>query len=160
MYEHQTKFKVFLELTNMLNCIGSVPIFYGSLALSQLLKEPIEVDDIDILIEDRLFSTRLSEIHELMRSKGFILIDPEENEFERNNCKVGIASDGDFERFSGTGLSELEQCLYYGVRYRKLNLRQFLGVYRASLLDRYRNNKSGNKDSDKVALIEKCIKRT
>ena len=103
MHEHQTKFEVFLELTNMLNCIGSVPIFYGSLALSQLLKESIEVDDIDILIEDRLFSTRLSEIHELMRSKGFILIDPEENEFERNNCKVGIASDGDFERFSGTG---------------------------------------------------------
>ena len=51
MHEHQTKFEVFLELTNMLNCIGSVPIFYGSLALSQLLKESIEVDDIDILIE-------------------------------------------------------------------------------------------------------------
>jgi hypothetical protein len=157
MFEHQTEFEIFLELAEMLNSIGSMPVFYGSLALSQLVKDPIEVDDIDILVEDKLFSTKLSDIHELMRLKGFVLVNTEENEFERNSYRIGIASDRDFERFSGTDLSELEHCLHSGVRFRKLNLHQFPGVYRASLLDGYRNKKRGIKDSEKVALIKKSI---
>ena len=160
MFEHQTKFEIFLELAGMLNGIGSMPVFYGSLALSQLVKDPIEVDDIDILVENELFSTKLSDIHELMRLKGFMLVNSEESEFERNSYKVGIASDRDFEFFSGINLSELEHCLHSGVRFRKLNLRQFLFIYRASLLDGYRNKKRGIKDSEKVALSITATDRT
>ncbi|MCD4706615.1 MAG: nucleotidyltransferase family protein [Candidatus Sabulitectum sp.] len=119
MAEHQTEMRIFLELADILNGIGSVPILYGSLALSQLMEDPIEVHDIDILVEDKLFSAKLSEIHELMRSEGFKLIDPEENEFERNGYIVGIASDGDFECFSGIEFSELEHCLHSGAGFKK-----------------------------------------
>ncbi|WP_428242724.1 hypothetical protein [Gynuella sp.] len=132
------KFEVLLEIAEKLNQdIGSVPVLYGSLGLSRAIEVDLQTDDIDILIEDCIFSERLSYIHGLMEELGFTLTDPEENEFRRGTTKVGIASDGDMLSFSGVDPLSLA-VESSAAKFRVLSPEQYLATYKASSLDGYR----------------------
>ncbi|PWQ95674.1 hypothetical protein [Leucothrix arctica] len=124
--------------------LGSVPILYGSLGLSKAIATDLKTDDIDLLVEDCIFSTRLSEIRALMEEMGFVLIVPKENKFQRGELEVGISHDVDMIEFSGVDPSALE-VVELPAKYRVLNAQEYLKTYKASSLDGYRRVKASVK---------------
>ncbi len=147
------KLQVFLEIAEKLNAeMDSTPILYGSLGLSEAINKDIKTDDIDMLVEHRIFSTQLGKIRSTMAELGFELTDPEENCFQRDDIKVGIATDGDMITFSGINPQTL--CIKKEkATYRVLNAEQYLATYKASSLDGYRKNKHQKDDQAKIELI-------
>jgi hypothetical protein len=151
------KIEVLLEIAEKLNHdIGSVPVLYGSLGLSRAIETDLKTDDIDLLIEDSIFSERLSLVHSSMRELGFILTDLEENEFRRGPIKVGIASDGDMLSFSGVNPSSLA-VEGLEAKFRVLSPEQYLATYKASSLDGYRKNTHQKDDGSKIRLLESML---
>jgi hypothetical protein len=100
---------------------------YGSLGLASTLKLDLETQDIDMLVEDKIFQTQLIAIHAILFSCRFKLIDERENTFQRGTLEVGIASDGDMLDFSGVDPSSLTVILGEA-RYRILSAEQYLAA--------------------------------
>lgn len=157
LVENNTKLESFYELAKALNkVIGVVPILYGSLGLSKALDIDIQTDDIDLLLEDTVFKTRLAEVQDLMYSLGFTLIVPDEHEFQRDSLKIGIASDGDLLSYSGIDPRSLE-IVSARATYRILSPIQYLATYKASSLDGYRKDIRQKDDDAKIRLIESVL---
>lgn len=154
---NQQKYEEFLAIANEFNeRLGSNPVLYGSLGLSTALETELETDDIDMLIEHRLFESSLRQMRDVMGARGYLLIDPEENEFRKGEFKVGIATDGDMLGFSGVDPKKLNQ-VQAGARFRVLTASEYLATYRASSLDGYRRKKRKKNDRAKVELIELLV---
>ena len=151
------KLEAFIEIAKSLNReLGSAPILYGSLGLSKALNVEIDADDIDLLIEDNIFSSDLDKICGVMESLGFTLVNPEENEFHLGTLKVGMSHDGDMVAFCGVDPSRLE-VVEQGAKYRVLTPQDYLQTYRASSLDGYRRDKRQKNDAAKIKLLESYI---
>ena len=148
------KFQAFLEIAKKLNEeFNSLPVLYGSLGLSKAIDRDLETDDIDLLIEDHIFTKELNNIRQLMASLGYKLIDADENTFCRENLKVGIADDGDMVEFSGVNPERLT-VITASANYRVLTAEEYLATYKASLLDSYRRDKHQKNDGVKIELLE------
>ena len=151
--ENREKLDAFLEIAGCFNeTLGSVPILYGSLGLSEALSKEIVTSDIDVLVEVSIFTSCFDAIRTLMKEMGYMLTDTDENEFQRGSLRVGISHDGDMIDFSGVNPGELT-VVGNVVRYRVLNIQQYLKTYKASLVDGYRRDIRGKRDSEKIALI-------
>ena len=154
-FEKNEEFK---RISREFNKLEATPVLYGSLGLSANINHELATDDIDILIEDNIFISKLETIHSIMNSLGYMLIDPEENEFTNGRFKVGIATDGDMNEFSGIDPKVL-QIKYDGCQYRVLNLEQYLAVYEASSLDGYRKESHKKDDASKIKMIKSQLNR-
>lgn len=141
------------ELNEKLN---SKPVLYGSLGLSITLEKELDTDDIDILVEHSVFERSLQTVQELMISLGYELANPEKNEFHKDQLKVGIATDGDMLKFSGVDPTKLELASGDAI-FRVLSAAEYLAIYKASSLDRYRKDKHQKNDGEKIAIIESHI---
>jgi len=156
--KNAAKIQLFLAIAQKLNLeLGSTPVLYGSLGLSQSIEVEIKTDDIDILVEEQVFRARLDELRGLMASFGFELVDPEENKFKQGLVEVGIASDGDLLSFSGTDPLKLKIVNTSSASYRVLNAQQYLATYEASSKDGYRKHKHLKDDRSKIRLIKEAI---
>ena len=151
------KYKIFNEISEKLNQeLNSVPVLYGSLGLSRSLGVEIKVDDIDLLIEEDIFTNKLPEVHRLMETLGFCLINTKENEFERGEVIVGIATDGDMLSFSGVDPTNLD-VINTKASFRVLSVEQYLSTYKSSSLDGYRKDIKLKDDKSKIELIYSVI---
>lgn len=151
------KLKFFSEIAIKLNQeLSSTPVLYGSLGLSCSVGVDFQTDDIDLLIEESIFTNQLPKIHRLMDTLGYTLTNAKENEFERGSIKVGIASDGDMLSFTGINPASLvvETCT---AKFRVLSPEQYLATYKASSLDGYRKDTKLKDDQSKIKLIESVL---
>ena len=154
---NQQKFETFLQITTALNQeLDSVPILYGSLGLSRSIEQDLATSDIDFLVEERVFAQSLTEIRRIMAQQGFVLADPDENEFHRGDFKVGISHDGDMIEFSGINPAELK-VEERPAKYRVLTPEQYLATYRASSKDGYRIEERQKDDASKIELLEALL---
>lgn len=152
--------EVFLEVTKIFNkSLSSVPVLYGSLGLAQLLNDPLNPTDIDLLIEQQIFETNLNYLPKLMAEIEFKPTDLAEQEYIRKSSKVGIASDGDLLKFAGIDPKKLT-VLDTPCSYRVLSLQDYLSVYEASSVDGYRKDVRAKDDTRKLALIHKELRKT
>jgi hypothetical protein len=152
------KIEEFKRISREFNQLEAMPVLYGSLGLSAICNHELVTDDIDILIDDHIFKSKLEAIHSIMNSLGYVLIDPDENEFTNGHFKVGIATDGDMDEFSGIDPKAL-QIKHDVCQYRVLNLDQYLAVYEASSLDGYRKQSHKKDDASKIELIKSQLYR-
>jgi len=153
------KLDVFFEIAKRLNLVFNArPVLYGSLGLSQLVDAMIDVDDIDILIEAQLFDASLQRVKAMMAQLGFRLVDEAENEFVRNDIKVGIASDGDMKTFAHIDPLTL-RAIETPAKARLLDLEQYLACYTASMEDGYRKIVRQKNDALKIEIIKRQLDR-
>jgi hypothetical protein len=151
------KLNVFHTIASRFNeVLESCPILYGSLGLSLSINIEIETDDIDILVEQNIFTLRLDDIDQIMMELGFKLIERRENIFIRNDLKIGMASDGDLMSFSNVDPSSLAR-VNASATYRVLSALDYLSTYKASSKDGYRKNTRLKNDEGKIKLIESVI---
>lgn len=151
---NNNKLEAFLEIAIVLNeKLASVPILYGSLGLVKAIEKDLKTDDIDLLVEDHIFSKHLNQIRTLMKGMGFELIDPKENIFSRGLLKVGISDDGDMIKFSSVNPSELA-VVDSSAKYRVMNAQDYLQTYKDPSLDGYRRDTKQKNDDAKIKLLE------
>jgi hypothetical protein len=155
--KNSKKLLEFKRITRELNKIGTIPVLYGSLGLSESINRDLLTDDIDILIEDKIFNSKFKEIHSSICALGYELIDTEEHEYKRNQFKIGLATDGDMIGFSGINPSSL-QTIDDNCKYRVLSPVEYLLTYEASNLDGYRKEKHKKDDTSKIKLIKSILK--
>ncbi|MBI2098497.1 MAG: hypothetical protein HYT49_02435 [Candidatus Wildermuthbacteria bacterium] len=155
MIEMEKKFEIFREVAEVLNKkLGVVPVLYGSLGLSRLVKETITVNDIDILVPDEFVGEKWGELKNVIEELDFELSDVSEHEFIRNGQKVAFAEYNNLADVNLT-IGDLKQSEENGISFYELNLEQYLAVYCYCLHDGYRQTKHA--DKEKIALIERYI---
>jgi len=151
----ENKFEIFREIAEVLNKkLGVVPVLYGSLGLSRLIKENITINDIDILVPDEFVGEKWGELKKIVEKLGFELSDVSEHEFIRNGQKIAFAEYNNLADVDLT-IGDLKQSEENGISFYELNLEQYLAVYRYCLHDGYRQTK--HSDKEKIALIERYI---
>ena len=152
------KFQVFLEVGKKLNQqFDTQPILYGSLGLSLLITEDIQVNDIDVLLPDNLVTNRWLELKKVVENLGFVLFDEKEHAFQRDGIEIAFAKDSDLSNKAGVDACELELKNKQNCQYKVLNLKQYLQVYQKMLRDDYRQEKLGKNDKAKIELIKKYL---
>jgi len=156
---NSVNFEALYEIAEKFNReLECVPVLYGSLGLSRTLDVDLETDDIDLLIEEEIFTGSLTKIYQCMEELGFVLTNAAESEFTRGSAKVGIASDGDMLSFSGVDSKSLAVESGSGsAEFRVLSAEQYLSTYQASSLDGYRKNTKNKDDQSKIALIRSML---
>jgi hypothetical protein len=155
--KNHAKLEKFIEIAKQLNAkLNSTPILYGSLGLSISIDHDLETEDIDMLIEHRIFDRELSDIRHLMETLGYKLVNPEENTFRRGELDIGISHDGDMVEFSGVDPEKLT-IIESSARYRVLTPNEYLATYKASALDGYRRDERQKNDSAKIELLQSNI---
>ena len=145
----------FKENAKLLNkSLHITPLLYGSLGLSLLIKEKIEVDDIDILIPCIYLKEKWEELYKVLTDNGYVLIDLHEHTFLKDNIKYSYASIESLKEFANIDINETTD----NNSYLHLNLRQYLKVYEASLKDSYRQINKNKNDQDKINIINNNLK--
>jgi phosphoribosylanthranilate isomerase len=138
---------------------GIIPLMYGSLGLEFITNENLNSDDIDILIPEVFTEDGWEEFKSFLISEGYVLIDEHEHTFQKDDTLFSYASIEELKSFARIELYDIEQHLINGVQFRVLSLEQYLKVYRASAKDGYRINVRKKKDKEKIAFIEKHLKK-
>ena len=93
-----------------------------------------------------------------MKELDFTIINEREHEFQRNKIKVAFAQEEDLSKFSQINLDNLKISTINQIKFRELSPEQYLKVYQRMLRDNYRQDKRGNADKEKIALIKKYLK--
>jgi len=159
MKNNQEKFKIFLEVTKSLNSSFHVtPILFGSLGLSKILNKSIQLNDIDILIPENLITKKWGELVDSMKNLNFELKDTKEHEFIRDLQIVNFGKEEDVFQKVGIDPRKLTITKFHQAEFKELSAEKFLQVYRLMLRDDYRQEKRGDSDKQKIALIEKFLK--
>lgn len=154
------KKQAFMENADLLaREFGIVPLMYGSLGLEYLTGENLNADDIDILIPEVFLSDRWCEFRETLASHGYVLNDEREHTFRKGGIAYAYASIEELEDFAGISVHEIRQYTENGVAFRLLSLEQYRRVYAASAKDGYRREVRQKKDGEKIAVIQKYLKR-
>ena len=135
---------------------GIIPLMYGSLGLEYITNEPLNADDIDILIPEVFLTERWHEFNRFLTGEGYVLLDKKEHTFGKNGIFYSYASIEELKSFAEIQASEIEQRSNDGIQFKVLSLEQYLTVYRASAKDGYRINVRKKKDNEKIAFIEKA----
>lgn len=136
---------------------GIVPLMYGSLGLEFLTGADLNADDVDILVPKEFIFEKWCDFKDVLEKNGYKLIDAHEHEFEKDGIHYAYAQIEDLTPFAGIAMEEIETSSEGDVRFKLLNLQQYLKVYSASSLDGYRANVKEKKDAEKIALIKSII---
>ena len=149
------KFHLFIENTRLLSDkLGIVPLLYGSLGLEYLTDNPLDADDIDILVPHVFIGERWQEFKAVLEEHRYVLADEHEHTFARDGVAYSYADIEDLESFTGINTEDIEVHELDGVRFLLLSLEQYLAVYKKSSKDGYRVNVRQKKDADKIRFIE------
>lgn len=146
-----------LQIIRALESLDITPIVYGSFGAANYLGDFKVFDDIDILIDAIFMEDKWLKFKELMESKGFVLVNEREHEFEFNDRKVGFASKDILIRDNIINdYSELVK--YKDTNAYTLTSKSFLRAYQFSLQDGYRITTRGKKDQDVIDRLKAYIK--
>ncbi|MBE6569086.1 MAG: phosphoribosylanthranilate isomerase [Ruminococcaceae bacterium] len=137
---------------------GIIPLLYGSLGLEYRTEEPLQADDIDILIPETFLTDRWPEFISILTQNGYTLTDEHEHTFEKDGLHYSYASLEELETFAGISADAIPMLREDGIIFRLLTLEQYLAVYTVSVKDGYRIDVRGKKDAEKIALIRKKLK--
>lgn len=153
------KYLYFLKNAEFLNNkFNIVPLLYGSLGLSKLLNDKLKVDDIDILIPEIYLEENWDNFRKCLENEGYKLIDLHEHTFKKNGIDYSYASIENLKEFANIEIEEINIISDEKIKYRLLNLKQYLKVYEKSSQDGYRINKKEKQDFDKILLIKNALR--
>ena len=154
-----TLFEEFLVVAKCLNEKFKVsPLLYGSLGLEILTRRSLDPKDIDLLIPLEFIQERWENLKSELEEQGYKLIDINEHEFSNGHHKLGFSDIEDLEDYAAININEIEYRDYSDIKYRLLNLNQYLLVYSRSVKDGYRINTRNKKDNEKIDLIKEILK--
>lgn len=155
--------KEFIEICIKLNEVDIIPTLMGSLGFELVTKEDWKPSDIDIHVPgdprgwevpDDLRIYDWDKICKIMTELEYKLIDLHEHEFKKEGVSVEFGTINSLENFAGIRENDIQILELDGAKFRLPNLQQYLGIYKASSKDSYRNNQNNNKDFKKIKWIE------
>ncbi len=148
----------FFKNAKLLNdSFGIIPLLYGSLGLEYLTKQPLQADDVDILIPKCFLEEKWAEFKALLEQNGYILFNEREREFKKDNVIFAYAQIEELACFASIDLKQIKAVFDTDARFKLLNLQQYLSVYSNSVKDGYRINFRQKKDAEKIDFIKKLI---
>lgn len=148
----------FTEIAKQFNeKLGIEPLLFGSLGLEQRLGTDLNADDIDVLIPEIFLNEKWDGIVKIMSENGWRLYDIHEHAFEKNGISIAFAAIESLAPFAGVDLEKIPVIDEGGVRYKLLDLGDYLKVYMASLKDGYRKNVKNKNDQLKIDLINQAL---
>ncbi|PSL40250.1 hypothetical protein B0H99_10526 [Planomicrobium soli] len=148
----------FLTISSFLNEeLGIVPVLYGSLGLTKVAQVDFSPQDIDILVPLVFLQGKWGGLKQAMKKQGYLLIDLEEHEFQKEDIKIGFAFTEDLKRFAEVDYKKLEVFEEAGAKYCQLSLADYLKVYNQSAQDGYRRTKNDHKDLKKLKILNKLV---
>jgi len=152
------KLKIFIEVTRVLNKHGITPILFGSLGLYKVIdKLERKINDIDILVPDEFLCARWVELFEIVNKLGFVLKDEHEHEFVSGVEIIAFGKASDLVKIANVDFEKLKVTNKDEAEFGELFPEQYLNCYKFMLRDNYRQEKRGNADNEKIALIEKYL---
>ena len=152
----EEKFQIFTEIAGALNKeFDIVPVLYGSLGLARLLKEDIDINDIDVLVPDEYVDEKWEDLKTVAEEIGFELVNISEHEFIRDAQRIAFAEYDILDDVNLT-IKDLKESREGNISFYELNLKQYLMVYRYCLKDGYRKTK--HTDKEKITLIESTLR--
>lgn len=151
-------FNSFLRIAKTLNEeLNITPLLYGSLGLEKVSNISFDPQDIDILVPERYLNGELwLTLKETLGNIGYTLVDMEEHAFQKGATKIGIATIEDLYPFAKVDYTELSAVYNCGIKYKVLDLNDYLKVYNQSLKDGYRKTKN-KQDQDKIDKIKTLL---
>ena len=153
-----TKQTAFFQNAKLLaDAWGIVPLMYGSLGLEYLAGEPLNADDIDILIPSRFVQEEWHAFRAVLEKNGYTLTDEHEHAFAKDGVQYAYAAIEALESFAGIPTAKIAVFEANGVWFRLLSLQQYLRVYTASAKDGYRIHTRNKKDAEEIALIRRLL---
>lgn len=154
------KIKVFLEVVRELNKNGIIPILFGSFGLYKVInKLENKVNDIDILVPDEFVHQNWDKLVNLMKDLNFELKNEKEHEFLRNEDIISFGQISDLIKLANIKVEKIKETDEDNAKFKELSPEQYLNCYKFMLRDKYRQEKRGNADKEKIALIEKYIQK-
>lgn len=155
-------YSAFLKICKLIsNEFLVIPLLYGSLGLERLTGEPLNADDIDILIPSAYVrGNKWIGFKSYLETNGYMLIDEHEHTFKKDGVYYSFACIEELESFADILqrsipiVNDHETCFYL------LTLEQYLAVYTRSSADGYRMNKKEKRDHEKIALIQQKLNET
>ena len=156
-----TKINCFLKIARFLNKRFDItPLLFGSLGLEYLSGEPLDADDIDILIPKVFLTTGWQSFQSALENEGFVLKDKSEHTFEKDGILYAYADIEDLKSFAGIPLSEIKSVSAEGAVFKLLSYEQYLSVYQKSIQDGYRINVRQKKDREKIEFIQNHLRES
>lgn len=153
------KYQEFLRIARHLNTeLKIIPVLYGSLGLSTLLKKDLHSKDIDILVPQKYITSDWDKMKKTLAKIGYKTADEKEHEFTCRNNRIGIGFEEDLVQFARIDYKELKIKSDQGTTFKTLDLKQYLKAYEAATKDSYRSQKDNKKDLEKIKLISCLLK--
>ena len=153
------KYSEFLRVALVLNRrLQITPLLFGSLGLERRLNTSLSANDIDVLIPERLIKDDWETLLKLMEAEGYVLVNPEEHEFDRHGIHIAFAGIEDLKPFAGIDISGIPVISENGASFYLLELSDYLKVYTASSKDGYRKNVKNKQDQNKIEIIKQALK--
>jgi hypothetical protein len=151
----QEKYNEFVRVTICLNKkLSIIPLLYGSLGLQQLVAEELFPEDIDILVPKEFIKEKWINLKESIESIGYHLEDLHEHEFLYGRYKIAFSFIEDLREYAKIFEEDIKTIIDKEVKYKVLDLDQYLRVYERSIKDNYRKKKNNNKDIEKIKIIK------
>ena len=149
------EYKEFLRVAFCLNTkLGIIPLLYGSLGLQQLVAEELFPKDIDILVPQEFINEKWIDLKESIENIGYHLVDLHEHEFLYGRYKIAFSFIEDLIEFAEIFEKDIEIIEDKEIKYKILDLYQYLRVYERSINDNYRKEKNNSKDFNKIRIIK------
>lgn len=151
-------YKEFLNVANKLNTeLNIVPLLYGSLGLQKITDIDFNPTDIDILVPKIYLQDKWNILKNTIEGLEYKLIDLHEHEFVRDSYQIAFADIESLVSFAAIDIEHIENRNEEGVKYKILNLEEYLKVYLQSSKDGYRKTKNNDKDFIKIEIIKKIL---
>lgn len=151
-------YREFLRIAKNLNTLLKIiPLLYGSLGLEIVIGLDCSPEDIDILIPERFIHWNWEEFQVIIESLGYELTDYAEHAFSNEEFKIAFAAIENLAPFAGINPEEVRIVEDENVKYKLLDLEDYLKVYLQSSRDSYRRDKNNNKDIEKINRIKKLL---
>ncbi|MBI1974658.1 MAG: nucleotidyltransferase [Candidatus Zambryskibacteria bacterium] len=147
------KFQSFLEIAKALNKHGIVPVLYGSLGLYRITGQLDKINDIDIIIPNKILINNLEELMRILAEVNYKQDASYPHEFTKGEGSVGFEPESDLIKLE-IDIEKLKITEIDGVKFKELALKDYLLVYK-------RNQESQQKKltstKTKIEAIEKII---
>lgn len=150
------KFKIFLEIAEVLNKHGIIPTLYGSLGLYRLIEQLDEIDDIDIVIPEKYAKEKLPELIRIMSGIGFKQDKTFPHEFFKGKEQIGFELEEELKEFVGVDLSSYKTTKINNSEFKELRIEDYLKFYSKALREREDKIK---KTKTKIEALEKLLKK-
>jgi len=156
----QEKYNEFIRVAFCLNTnLNITPLLYGSLGLQQLVTVELFPEDIDILVPQEFIKEKWIDLKESVEGIGYKLVDLHEHEFLNGRYKIAFSFIEDLKEYAKIFEEDIKTITNKEIKYKVLDLDQYLRVYEKSIEDNYRKEKNNSKDSEKIRIIKAEIEK-